>query len=42
MPKSGGGLEEGTNEDGVTEENAGWMRCTFAATAAVMSGDQEK
>ena len=41
-PERGGGLEEGTKEDGVEEESAGWMARAFAARAAVMSGDQEK
>jgi hypothetical protein len=41
-PERGGGLEEGTKEDGVEEESAGCMRCAFAERAAVMSGDQEK
>lgn len=41
-PVRGGGLEEGTKEDGVEEESAGWMAWAFAERAAVMSGDQEK
>ncbi len=41
-PSRGGGLEEGTKEDGVTEESAGGMTWAFAASAAVISGDQEK
>src|SRR6266850_939033 len=41
-PERGVGLEYGEQEDGVREESAGWMRCAFAASAAVMSGDQEK
>ena len=41
-PERGGGLEEGTKEDGVDEESAGWMARAFAERAAVMSGDQEK
>jgi len=35
-------LEYGEKEDGVREESEGWMIRAFAASAAVMSGDQPK
>jgi hypothetical protein len=41
-PERGGGLEEGTKEDGAEKEREGWMICAFSERAAVMSGDQEK
>lgn len=41
-PERGAGLEEGVEEDGVMDASEGWMICALAASAAVMSGDQEK
>lgn len=41
-PWRGVGFEYGEKEDGVREESEGWMMRAFAASAAVISGDQPK